>query len=163
MALKITFVKLGTNAEGAVFGDVTLWNGATVVHKVSAFSGGGGFDPLDDGTYRIRLDIRADESSNVAKTDGSLETVFGIQKVGTHVVDANGKAWDMQWEWGSVRARLNPTGGAPDHGDFLHGKKRPKDWTHGCICDRSEKIMKYLWDLASPPAHIDVEVTGGIA
>jgi hypothetical protein len=47
------------------------------------------------------------------------------------------------------------------NGDYLHGKQRPRDWTHGCICDRSEAITGYLWNLSSPPAALDVDVSGG--
>ncbi|MBP0496008.1 hypothetical protein [Roseomonas indoligenes] len=161
MALKITFVKTGTNAENAVTGELTLFDGATVVKRSTAFSGGKGFNPLDDGKYRLRLDIRGDETTNEANTDGTLKPFYGIQKVGTNVKDAQGGVWDMQVEWGTIRSRLNPAAGAPDHGDYIHGKKRPKDWTHGCICDRSETILSHLWSLPSPPVGIDVTVSGG--
>ena len=109
----------------------------------------------------MRLDIRGGEETNEAKTDETLKPFFGIQKVGRDVQDDQGTHWDMQVEWGTFRARLNPTGGAPDHGDYIHGKKRPRDYTHGCICNRSEIILNYLWNLASPPAGVDVIVSGG--
>jgi hypothetical protein len=161
MALTITFAKSGTNTENAVTGDVTLLDGSSIIKQGTAFSGGNGFNPIDDGTYRLRLDIRGDESTNKANIDGTLQPFFGIQKVGSDVVDANGNHWNMQVEWGTIRARLNPQAG-PDHGDYLHGKQRPRDWTHGCICDRSQVILNYLWNLASPPAGIDVVVSGGL-
>ena len=161
MTLNITFTKLGTNSENAVFGDLTLLDDTTVIMKSTAFSGGNSFNPLDDGTYRLRLDIRGDESTDDANTDGTLKPYYGIQKVGNSVQDENGTPWDMQVEWGTIRARLNPTGGAPDHGDYIHGKKRPRDFTHGCICDRSEVVLNYLWNLASPPTAVDVVVSGG--
>jgi hypothetical protein len=161
VALKITFVKSGTNSEHAVTGKVTLLDGATKVIEADGFSGGNNYNPLDDGTYHLRLDIRGDEGTNEANTDGTLKPFYGIQKVGTKVVDAEGVSWNMQVEWGTLRARLNPTGGAPDHGDYLHGKQRARDWTHGCICERSEAISKYLWNLAAPPKIIDVVVSGG--
>jgi hypothetical protein len=160
VALKITFEKTGTNAENAVTGQVTLLDSGSVIKQSTAFSGGNGNNPIDDGTYRLHLDIRGDESTNQANTDGTLKPFFGIQKVSSDVVDANGNHWDMQFEWGTIRARLNPQSGS-DHGDYLHGKKRPRDWTHGCICNRSEIILNYLWGLPSPPAAIDVEVSGG--
>ncbi|WP_271540906.1 hypothetical protein [Bradyrhizobium sp. CCBAU 45321] len=161
MALKITFVKSGTNSENAVTGDLTLLDGATIVKKVTAFSGGNSFNPLDDGKYRLRLDIRGGEDTNQANNDGTLKPFFGIQKVGTRIPDDQGNLYNGQTEWGTIRARLNPTGGAPDHGDYIHGKKRPRDYTHGCICDRSEAILNYLWSLASPPVGVDVVVSGG--
>ena len=126
---------------------------------MQAFSGGNSFNPLDDGTYRVRLDIRGEVETNVANTDGTLQPFFGIQQVGDSVKDSAGHVWDMQYEWGSLRARLNPTGGGPDHGDYIHGKHRPDDWTHGCICDRSESILKRIWQSAAK--YVDVTVSGG--
>jgi hypothetical protein len=161
VALIITFVKSGTNDQNAITGKLSLLDGATVVKQTNAFSGGNGHNPLDDGTYRLRLNIRGDESSNEVNPDGTLKPFYGIQKISDHIPDAQGKVWDGQYEWGTIRARLNPTGNAPDHGDYIHGKKRPKDWTHGCVCDRSEVILTYLWNLASPPKAINVEVSGG--
>ena len=158
MSLSITFKKSGTNSENAVTGSVTLWDGSLMVQQANAFSGGNGFNPLDDGSYRLHLDIRGDESTDQANTDGTLKPFYGIQKVSSDVVDDNGAHWDMQVEWGTIRARLNPSSGT-DHGDYLHGKHRPRDYTHGCICDRSEVVLNYLWNLANPPSVISVEVT----
>ncbi|WP_143748840.1 hypothetical protein [Mesorhizobium sophorae] len=160
MTLNITFVKLGTNSENAIFGDLTLLDGTTVIQTSSAFSGGGSYNPLDDGNYRLRLDIRGEEDTNEVNEDGTLKPFYGIQKVSDHIPSDQGPL-DGQYEWGSIRARLNPTGGNTDHGDYIHGKKRTKDWTHGCICDRSEVILNYLWNLASPPIGADVVVSGG--
>jgi hypothetical protein len=162
MTLKITFVKSGTSIENGVTGKLTLLDGENIIRQSLAFSGGNGHNPIDDGKYRLRLDTRGDESTNQANLDGTLKPFFGIQKVSDDIQDEQGKHWNMQVEWGTVRARLNPTGGNPDHGDYLHGKQRPRDWTHGCLCDRSEALLNYLWDLASPPAAIDVEVSGGV-
>lgn len=161
MTMKITFVKSGTNSENAVTGELILLDDTKVIKKSTAFSGGNSFNPLDDGKYRLRLDIRGGEETDEANTDGTLKPFFGIQKVGSNVQDDQGTPWDMQVEWGTLRARLNPTGGAPDHGDYIHGKKRPRDYTHGCICDRSEAILNYLWSLAAPPVGVDVIVSGG--
>ena len=161
MVLKITFVKSNTNSENAVTGTLTLLDGTTAIKTSTAFSGGNSFNPLDDGKYRLRLDIRGGEETNKANSDGTLQPFYGIQKVGTHIPDDQDGFWDGQVEWGTIRARLNPTGGAPDHGDYIHGKKRPRDYTHGCICDRSEIVLDYLWNLASPPVGVDVIVSGG--
>jgi hypothetical protein len=163
VTLKITFVKSGTNSEGAITGQLTLWDASNMINQVSAFSGGNTNNPIDDGVYRLHLDIRGDESTDQANIDGTLKPFYGIQRVSTDVQDADGNHWNMQVEWGTIRARLNPTNGAPDHGDYLHGKQRPRDWTHGCICDRSETVLSYLWKITSPPTAIDVEVSGGLA
>lgn len=154
-------MKSGTNSEKAVTGALTLLDGTTVVLQSTAFSGGNSFNPMDDGKYRLRLDVRGEESTNRVRPDGTLEPHFGIQKVGKDIVDSAGVHWNGQTEWGAIRARLNPTGGAPDHGDYIHGKQRKRDYTHGCICDRSEVILNYLWTLANPPAAFDVIVSGG--
>ena len=159
MALTITYIKTGTNSEGALKGDLNLLDGSTVVKQSVAFTGGHSFNPIDDGRYRLRLDIRGDESTNKANDDGTLQPFYGIQKVGTNVKAPNGSTFNMQVEWGTIRARLNPSGGAPDRGEYLHGKTRPLDYTHGCICDRTETILKYLWDLRNPPVGIDVIVS----
>jgi len=161
LALRITFTKTGTNGENAIVGDLTLFDGTTVLKKSTGFSGGDVFNPIDDGTYRIHLDIRGDESSDQANTDGTLKPFFGIQKIGQTIPDDNGVLYNGQTEWGTLRARLNPPPGAPDHGDYLHGKQRPRDYTHGCVCERSEVILNYLWNLANPPAAFDFVVSGG--
>jgi hypothetical protein len=41
-------------------------------------------------------------------------------------------------------------------GNFLHGKRRPDDYMHGCICERSERILAYLWNMR--PGAVDVGV-----
>ncbi|MEO5685903.1 MAG: hypothetical protein ABIR54_00955 [Burkholderiaceae bacterium] len=159
MPLRIEFAKLGTNGFGATFGDLVLSDGNTEILRVKAFSGGNSFNPLDDGTYRVRLDIRGGVETNVANADGTLQPFYGIQQVGGSVPDPAGNPLNMQWEWGSIRARLNPTDGGTDHGDYIHGKQRPDDWTHGCICDRSEAILQRLWQ--STEKNVDVVVSGG--
>lgn len=161
MVLKITFVKSNTNSENAVTGELTLFDGTTVKKKSTAFSGGNSFNPLDDGTYRLRLDVRGDEKTNAANTDGTLKPYYGIQKIGTKVKDDQGGTWDMQVEWGTIRARLNPSGQVPDRGEYIHGKTRARDYTHGCICDRSEVILNYLWSLGLQTVVFDVIVSGG--
>lgn len=163
MALKITFVKTGANSEKAIVGELTLFDGTTVLKKSTAFSGGNSFNPIDDGKYRLRLDVRGDEASNEANTDGTMKPYFGIQKVGTKVKDSLGNEYDMQTEWGTLRARLNPTGEMPDRGEYIHGKKRKRDYTHGCVCDRSEVVLKHLWDLGLQSLVLDVVVSGGAA
>ena len=33
-----------------------------------------------------------------------------------------------------------------DRGLYLHGKRDDHNYTHGCVCDKSEKIFNYLWN-----------------
>ena len=126
MALKITFVKSDTNSENAVTGALTLLDGTTVIKTATAFSGGNSFNPLDDGKYLLRLDIRGGEETNEANKDGTLKPFYGIQKIGSRIPDDQGDVWDGQVEWGTIRARLNPTGGAPDHGDIFTERRGQK-------------------------------------
>jgi hypothetical protein len=60
-----------------------------LIQQANAPSGGNGFNPLDDGSYRLHLDIRGDESTDQANADGTLKPFFGIQKVRSNVVDDN--------------------------------------------------------------------------
>jgi hypothetical protein len=53
-------------------------------------------------------------------------------------------------EMGSIRTALNPeTGekGSEYQGNYLHGKERPGDYTHGCICNRQENVLNLLLGL----------------
>jgi hypothetical protein len=52
-----------------------------------------------------------------------------------------------RWEWGEKRASLNepdPNMPIEYRGNYLHGKQRPGDYTHGCICERSEHALDAL-------------------
>jgi hypothetical protein len=31
-------------------------------------------------------------------------------------------------------------------GYWLHGKQDPWNYTHGCVCDRSEVMFNFLWE-----------------
>jgi hypothetical protein len=115
-----------------------------------AFSGGKSFPAVLDGRYRVNLTIRGDESTNRINPDGTLAPFYGIQLVSDRIPDGHGNFYNGQTEWGHVRARMNPTSGA-DHGDYLHGKLRSGDWTHGCVCDRTDSVAKALWGLSGPP------------
>lgn len=42
-------------------------------------------------------------------------------------------------------------------GSFLHGKRPPDDDTHGCICERSEHLLAYLWTRRPGPVDARVE------
>jgi len=47
---------------------------------------------------------------------------------------------------GQSEAALNhaDNGNVDFQGNYLHGKNRPGDYTHGCICERSETAPKLL-------------------
>jgi len=109
-------------------------------------------EALGDGHYTIRLDINRSVASagSIFMSDEGvwmLPPCFGFQTIPESVDTVIQGKIDPQWEWGSMRVRLIPPSGehrATHVGNYLHGKKRPGDYTHGCICERSEKILGRL-------------------
>lgn len=141
----LIFKVTGTNTFGADIGDLLLMEGASQIFKSTAFSGGlkspAASRPIPTETYHIRLDIRRTAAAfgELGDTVDAMHHWYGIEKIDT-------SAW--QWEWGHFRAALNePRQNMPQgyRGNFLHGKVRPDDYTHGCICERSEQILQKLW------------------
>jgi len=156
LSLQLTFHKTGPSGFGdGRRGDLVLTGGPKEIRS-EAFSGGtlnhaGTTAAIPNGTYTIRLDIRgiATVHNIVAdQDDPSIEVLapfWGIQQIPESVGGRNAR-----WEWGSIRAALNQTKsetGAAFRGNYLHGKQRPEDYTHGCICERSETILRYLLGL----------------
>jgi hypothetical protein len=59
-----------------------------------------------------------------------------------------------QGDWGSLRAALVPdrgTSGPNYQGLFIHGKLNEVDFTHGCICNRTENVLGALWKEVKAP------------
>jgi RHS repeat-associated protein len=144
----IVFQKTGTNKYGATIGTLTLYGKGydDVIAKSQAFSGGvPGKGPIPEGTFTIRLDIRDTvDPSDLRQIAGGaeLKPFYGIQQT---PADVGG--YDVRWEWGAIRAALNEARGETRSqflGNYLHGKNRPGDYTHGCIAERSEQILKLL-------------------
>lgn len=154
----IIFKISGTNAYGASTGSLTLMTDGKPALFSKGFSGGlnspARSKPLPSGHYRIRLDIRKLVNAFSVKDGDSEERMhhwYGIEKI-------NEAGW--QTEWGHYRAALNETRkNTPPafRGNFLHGKVRLGDYTHGCICERSEIILKHLWGLAATRVDVRVE------
>jgi len=142
---RIELLKAGKNSANGTTGTLTLFKGSTVVKTSSVFTGGHpgpGLVPIPDETYTIRLDIRGVAGKADIKPDNTLKPFYGIQDIPA-VIDGR----DARYEWGSIRAALNePRPGMPQayRGNYLHGKTRPGDYTHGCICERSEEILQIL-------------------
>ena len=122
-----------------------------------AFSGGRGFSIIPNGTYTINITIPKEtrgDSSVLKPADPrrpeagrELKQVYGLQEVPKPIYDEAGNALNARWEWGSRRAALNepdPTMPIEYRGNYLHGKERAGDYTHGCICDRSEQTLDAL-------------------
>lgn len=149
----IEFRKTGKNSDGAAVGRLTLFEGGQTVLVSQAFSGG--FKgprvvPIPNyDHYTIRLDIRGAVSSSDlwAAPDQpdvlQLRPFYGIQQI----PEPSSVGFDARYEWGSIRACLNEKKGEirdAYRGNYLHGKVRKGDYTHGCICERSELILQRL-------------------
>ena len=151
---KLVFKIFGSNDLGADVGSLTLYTDGKPSLVSQGFSGGIRSEvhsaPLPSGHCRVRLDIRQIVTRVTEPANSGMHHWYGIEKI-----DAEG--W--QWEWGHFRAAPNePDPKLPQafRGNFLHGKVRPGDYTHGCICERSEVILRHLWSMAS--GSVDVEV-----
>jgi RHS repeat-associated protein len=155
----LRFEIMKENDRGAAIGTLTLYEQKTPILQSQVFSGGKGdapgqrFDRIPDGTYKIRLDIRGEAgASDVVQQGGGLVLApfYGIQTIPDPIV-RDGVNLHGRVEWGSLRAYLNPDLGehAPQayRGNYLHGKERTNDYTHGCICERTEEILHKLYQL----------------
>ena len=154
----LIFKVMGTNEFLADTGSLTLLTGGARVMTSTAFSGGlrsaAQSKPIPTGRYRIRTDIRHVVAS-YSEADGDRPTGmhhwYGIEKIDTY---------EWQYEWGHYRAALNeqkPHMPQAYRGNFLHGKLREGDWTHGCICERKEDILRYLWSMQAGAVNVHVE------
>lgn len=151
----LIFKVTGSNEWKADTGMLTLYRDGARILESTVFSGGGPdernrFNVIPSGVYRIRTDIRQVYGTAIEGPNQGMHHWYGIEKI-----DAAG--W--QYEWGRYRAALNEIKtGLPQayRGNFLHGKDRDDNWTHGCICERSEEILRHLWSL--PAQKIDVTV-----
>jgi RHS repeat-associated protein len=157
----LVFQQTGTNRYGAATGTLTLYDQNKVIATSTGFSGGPSSpaksEPIPGGTFYINLARKETATSPgaVRVVDGGaqLHNHYGIEKIPPTLSDAAGNAYDFRVEWGNIRAALNePRPGMPQayRGNFLHGKTRAGDYTHGCICERSERILNTLWTLPTP-------------
>jgi RHS repeat-associated protein len=159
----IVFQQTKTNRYGAATGTLTLYGHGSddKVAQSPAFSGGvPGKGPVPGGTFTIRLDVRDTvDPSDIRQgpAGAELRPFHGIQAIPENV-----GGYDVRWEWGSIRARLNETRGEKRNdflGNYLHGKNRPGDYTHGCIAERSEQILRLLLQMdpkLTPAVPVDV-------
>jgi hypothetical protein len=160
----LVFQKTGTNDQGAATGTLYFYKqNKLIAWPSAAFSGGHGFSIIPNGTYTINLAIpketRGDSSvlkppsdPNHPEQGREFRQVYGLQQIPDTVYDERGNGLNARWEWGSERAALNePNANMPIEyrGNYLHGKQRPGDYTHGCICDRSEQSLDALMLLNS--------------
>lgn len=150
----VVFKSTGKNSEGAQTGTVTVYNQNKAVLTVNAFSGGDfyGLKPTEKGTYMMNLSVRdpdGPQKMNAAKDNP--EPAWGIQKIPNRYLVEDGARYDIGGAYGGGRIRLMETDdnaniqSQQSHGYYLHGKYDAHNWTHGCICDKSEAVFNYFW------------------
>jgi hypothetical protein len=151
----VTFKATGTNSEGAKTGTITVFNQDKAVVKVNnAFSGGTtvGLLPTKKGNYIMNLSVRdldGPQKMNAAKDNP--EPAWGIQKIPDRYLTEGGVKYDVGGAYGGGRIRLmeadenlNVTS-TQVHGYYLHGKYDAHNYTHGCVCDKTETVFSYFW------------------
>jgi len=147
----VKYTVTGKNKEGAEVGKLEVYKQNEVVLNVEgAFSGGPGklLQPIPGGTYMMRLDIRDPKGPQGVKPDGSNPLPhYGIQAIPNQFV----AGYDIQYPYGMERIRLNQVDlnlniiSNPLSGYYLHGKLDSYNYTHGCVCDKSEAVFNYFW------------------
>jgi RHS repeat-associated protein len=146
----IVFHKTGKNEYGATTGTLYFYKQNKLVASPNmAFSGGNGHPEVPNETYKIKLFIGKAESSKDLKpgNQDELKQFYGIQLIAPSIKDDKGEDGDYRWEWGSKRASMNePDSNMPleYRGNYIHGKEREGDWTHGCVCERNEQVLDAL-------------------
>jgi len=145
----ITFEKTGVNKEGAAIGKLTLYDQNKPLVVSQAFSGGKGFNIIPSGTYWVNIANRgkADSSNALKENQQELKQFYGIQEIAPTITNKQGVVGSARWEWGSIQVALNEEPGetrAAYLGNYLHGKESPGDYTHSCVCERSEQVLKTL-------------------
>ena len=163
----LAFTKTGVNDKGATVGTLTLYDqNKAIASGTGAFSGGadsthGG---IPNGGYMMRLDIRGTAGTSDVLMQGggyaTLKPFYGAQSIPGRIASPDGLGYfNFGIEWGTERIALNPMPGetAPDFfGNYLHGKERPGDYTHNCICDRSQHMIDEVLKLGS--IHVPTQV-----
>ncbi|MEP7197469.1 MAG: hypothetical protein ABI851_13185 [Saprospiraceae bacterium] len=157
------FNKTGTNSEGGTTGNIVVYHQDKPVLKVStAFTGNSNFSgtaPIPNGNYMMLLGERDADGPNKLKADGSNPVPFaGIQAIPDNAkFEYKGLMFPMNptvtHAYGNGRIRLNQTDanlnvipmGEQTAGYYLHGKNDAHNWTHGCVCDKSEQVFDYFW------------------
>jgi hypothetical protein len=157
----VTYEMTGTNSEGASVGTLRVYGndkGKEIFSVSGAFTGGMGFDGIEKGNYMMRLDIRnagGPTEMNANKTNPSPH--WGIQLIPNRYLyetDENGihHRYDVGGGYGGGRIRLNQVDenlniiSEQKAGYYLHGKYQSHNWTHDCVCDKTEKVFDYFWN-----------------
>ena len=153
------FTKTYKNKDGGTGGKLVLFHQDKKVVDSQAFSGNSNYKstlPIGNGDYYMRLDIRT--TSNPVKLLNTAEgpqpeIQWGLEnfpKNGTMVYNGNSKLSNsvITKAYGYSRIRLIPAkdlgNNSKDRGLYLHGKLDTHSWTHGCLCDKKERIQNYF-------------------
>ena len=159
----LTFQEGPKNSEGATTGTLTLYNQNKAVVVASGVSGNDNFPDMKaiiKGNYFMNLsdrDSKGPQEMNEKKDNP--EAFMGIQAIphrfinypsGEGTNDTKG-GYDIQGAYGVGRIRLLETdeddgvSSAQVHGYYVHGKLDDHNWTHGCICNKTEDVFNYFW------------------
>jgi hypothetical protein len=157
----VKFTKTGKNKEGTTTGTIEVWDQNKEVLSIpDAFSGGYDFSAIPNGNYVMQLGDDKRDVLRINKMGESIPNAKGMQLIFEnyyHVDSITGKVYrtPMGDSWGSGRIRLNPVDekmniikNPPREmvNLYIHGKNRQDIiYTHGCVCDRSEKLFDYFW------------------
>lgn len=159
----VIFKETGKNSEGATTGILTVYHQDKVVlPPISAVTGNDnyrGTEPIPVGNYMMNLSLRDAKGPRRLKPDGSNPEAFGgIQKIpDDSKFEYKGQQFPMSPTvtnaYGNGRIRLNQTDeqlnmvplDQQSAGFYLHGKHDAHNWTHGCVCDKSEGVFNYFW------------------
>ena len=155
----------GTNDEGASVGTINVYKQQDIVaSQDGVFTGTNqysGTDPADKGTYFMALNVRdANGPQNMNADESNPEAAWGMQKIPNNTIILMRsdpiRGYRIDASYGNGRIRLLPSEqvsnsnllryGYKDRGLYLHGKKDSHNWTHGCVCDKTESIFNYLWN-----------------
>jgi RHS repeat-associated protein len=155
----------GTNDDGASVGTVNVYKQQDIVaSQDGVFTGTNqysGTDPADKGTYFMALNVRdANGPQNMNADESNPEATWGMQKIPNNTIipmrSDPTRGYSINASYGNGRIRLIPSEqvssnnllryGYKDRGLYLHGKKDTHNWTHGCVCDKTESIFNYLWN-----------------
>jgi RHS repeat-associated protein len=157
----ITFKATGKNSEGGTVGTLTVYNQDKVAVTVNAFSGSEvyGLSATAKGNYFVNLSQRDSKGPTEMneKKDNPLP-FMGIQAIPHRYINISGSGtnddqggYDIQGAYGHGRMRLletdadNNVSSDQVHGYYIHGKLDAHNWTHGCICNKSEEVFNYFW------------------
>lgn len=186
-AYRLEFHKSGTNSSGATVGKLYLFRDGIKVEESDVFSGGADPEkkefhrPIGDGDYTIRLKERSTLTVNGLQAGKDFAERYshpdlpdilkliphgGLQFIPQGLMDTPYGKTNPRREWGGIRIHLHQPAHEhrQDHmGNYLHGKERETggNWTHGCICERREKILDILSRLPKGQHDIPVQVRGG--